>query len=136
MFAVPGSGNYKLQPVYVEDLAEIAINAADSNENLEIDAVGPETFSFNEMVKMIAYTVHPHAKIVHVNARLALSMSGMVGKLVNDVVLTRDEVEGLLANLLVSNTPPTGHTRLSDWLKENADKVGTHYISELAKHNR
>jgi NADH dehydrogenase len=59
-----------------------------------------------------------------------------VGLLLGDVVLTRDEVAGLMANLLISNEPPTGHTRLSDWLAENADRVGTHYASELRRHYR
>lgn len=53
-----------------------------------------------------------------------------------DVVLTRDEVKGLMANLLVSDQPPTATTRLSDWLKENSSWLGTTYMSELKKHFR
>jgi NADH dehydrogenase len=56
--------------------------------------------------------------------------------MVKDVVLTRDEVEGLMENLLVSKNPPTGKTRLSDWLNKNADSIGIRYSSELARHYR
>jgi hypothetical protein len=51
-----------------------------------------------------------------------------------DVVLTRDEVAGLMANLLVSPRPPRGHTALSYWLKWHAETVGTRYASEVARH--
>ena len=60
----------------------------------------------------------------------------MAGYLVSDVMLTRDEVEGLMANLLVSDSPPTGQTRLGDWLNENAESVGARYASELGRHYR
>ena len=63
-------------------------------------------------------------------------MSRLVGLLVRDVVLTRDEVEGLMANLLVSGAEPTGHTRLSSWLKNNKDSLGATYASELSRHYR
>ena len=51
-----------------------------------------------------------------------------------DVVLTPDEVKGLYANLLISNQPPTGRVRLSDWLAENAEWIGRHYMSEVKRH--
>jgi NADH dehydrogenase len=39
---LPGSGKYGIQPVFVEDLAKLAVDAAASDDNVEIDAVGPE----------------------------------------------------------------------------------------------
>ena len=65
-----------------------------------------------------------------------LFRSRLIGRLVNDVMLTREEVDGLMANLLVSKNPPAGKTRLSEWLAENADKVGARYASELGRHFR
>ncbi len=72
--------------------------------------------------------------MLHLPPTMARAMSGILGYFVNDVVLTRDEVEGLAANLLVSSRPPTGTTRLSEWLPRNADRVGTSYASELKRH--
>jgi NADH dehydrogenase len=136
VFAVPGSGDYRMQPVFVEDVAEIAVNAAHRDEDVVVDAVGPDTYTFDELVRLIADKIRSKARIVHVSPALALFFSRMAGYLVNDVMLTRDEVEGLMANLLVSDGPPTGQTRLGDWLDENAESVGAKYASELRRHYR
>lgn len=136
VFAVLGSGDYRLQPVFVEDMAEITVGAGQKDENMILDAVGPEVYTFDELVRLIAKTIHSRARIVHLPPDLALFLSKLVGYIVNDVVLTRDEVEGLMANLLVSEGPPTGHTHLSDWLAENGESVGARYASELNKHYR
>jgi NADH dehydrogenase len=134
VFAVPGSGDYRVQPVFVEDVAEIAVNAAHRNEDAIVDAVGPDTYTFDELVRLIADKIRSKARIVHLSPALALFLSRMAGYLVKDVMLTRDEVEGLMANLLVSDCPPAGQTRLGDWLDENADSVGAKYASELSRH--
>jgi uncharacterized protein YbjT (DUF2867 family) len=136
VFAVPGSGDYRVQPVFVEDVAEIAVGAAHRDEDVIVDAVGPETYTFDELVRLIADKTRRKARIVHVSPALAHFFARMAGHLVNDVMLTRDEVEGLMANLLVSDRPPTGQTRLGDWLDENADSVGAKYASELSRHYR
>lgn len=136
VFAVPGRGDYRLQPVFVEDVAEMAVAAAGREENEVIDAVGPETFTFEELVRLIRRTVRGRARIVHLEPGLALLLAAAVGRLVGDVVLTRDEVEGLMANLLVSDKPSVGRTRLTRWLEENAGTVGRAYASELRRHYR
>jgi NADH dehydrogenase len=120
----------------VEDVAGIAVNAGQSNNNMILDAVGPEIFGYEELIRLIADRVQSKAKIIHLRPGLALFLSKFIGYMVNDVVLTQDEVEGLMANLLVSKNPPTGRTRLSEWLSQNADVVGTYYASELARHYR
>jgi hypothetical protein len=51
-------------------------------------------------------------------------------------VLTRQEVEGLMDELLVSSEPPRGARRLDDWLLANAAGIGAHYASELSRHFR
>ncbi len=136
VFAIPGDGNYQLQPVFVEDVAGIAVNAGQSNDNVIVDAVGPEIFRYEELIRLIADRVQSKAKIIHLRPGLALFLSKFIGYLVNDVVLTRDEVEGLMENLLISKNPPTGKTRLSDWLSQHADTIGTKYASELNRHYR
>jgi uncharacterized protein YbjT (DUF2867 family) len=136
VFPIPGSGEYRLQPVFVEDVARLAVEAGEQDDNLVLDAVGPEIFTFNELVQQIRAVVGSRARLVHLPAGLALFLARLVGFLVRDVVLTHDEVEGLMANLLVSNAPPTGETRLSDWLERNMERAGSRYASELARHYR
>ena len=125
-----------MQPVFVEDVAEIAVNAGVSSDNIILDAVGPEIFRYEELIRLIADRVQSKARIIHLRPGLALFLSKCIGYMVNDVVLTSDEVEGLMANLLVSKNPPTGKTRLSDWLNQHADTIGAHYASELNRHYR
>ncbi len=135
-FVVPGRGDYRLQPVFVEDMAEIVVDAGQQNGNLIIDAVGPEVFRFDDLVSLIAQKIGRSAKIVHLNPGLALVLSRLIGFVVKDVVLTRDEVEGLMSNLLISSAPATGTTSIRAWLAQHAGTVGAKYASELTRHYR
>jgi uncharacterized protein YbjT (DUF2867 family) len=136
LFAIPGSGDYRLQPIFVDDLAEIAVQAGQESQNFIRDTAGPETFSFNELVELLAARVHSQARILHLSPDLALFLSRLVGIALRDVVLTPNEMRGLMANLLVSEDPPMGHTSLSSWLEENGEKLGQRYASELQRHYR
>lgn len=134
VFAIPGSGNYRLQPIYVEDLARIAVQARQSSQNQVIDAVGPDILSFKALIRLIAQAVNSHTWIIHVPPDLGLLLSQGVGVLLNDVLLTRDEVKGLMAELLISNQTPTAQTSIRDWLAANAETCGVAYASELHRH--
>jgi len=134
VFAVIGSGDYRVRPIHVEDEATIAVEAGQKKEDMIIDAVGPEIYTFDELVRLIARKTGRHARIVHVPPLAAYLCSKMIGYLVNDVVLIWDEVVGIQANLLVVDGPSTGETRLSEWLERNADSVGANYASELKRH--
>ena len=136
VFAVPGTGDYRVQPVFVEDVAEIAVQAGHQQEDVIVDAVGPETYTFDELVRLIADRVHSRARIVHLRPGLALFLTKAIGCLVRDVVLTREEIDGLMANLLVSESAATGWTLLSDWLAQNSDLVGARYAPEVSRHFR
>jgi uncharacterized protein YbjT (DUF2867 family) len=133
VFAIPGSGEYRLQPTFVEDLADLVVNAAREAGNIDSDVVGPEIFTFNELVRLLARKVGGTARIVHVPPTIALLCASVIGRIMGDVMLTADEIRGLTANLLVSRESPTAPTRLSDWLAHNAPNVGVRYASELAK---
>lgn len=136
LFAVAGRGNYRVQPVCVEDVAEIAINAAQHNQNIIMDAVGPEIYTFDELVRTIAQKIGSRAKVVHVHPSVVLLVARLIGQLVKDVVLTSDEIKGLMAGLLVSSGRPTGKICFSHWLEHHANTVGTRYASELSRHYR
>jgi uncharacterized protein YbjT (DUF2867 family) len=135
-FAIPERGDYRVQPIFAADLAEIAVNAARDERSVTLDAVGPEIFTFDELVRMIASAVGSKSRIVHVDPRVAVAFARIVGWFVHDVTLTRDEARGLMTNLLVTNSQPNAPTRFSEWLRDNADKIGIAYASELARHFR
>ena len=67
---------------------------------------------------------------------LALFFAQMIGYLVRDVVITRDEIDGLMSDLLVSKGQPMASTSFSDWLEKNAGGVGIRYISGLERQYR
>lgn len=134
VFAIPGKGNYGLQPIFVEDLAALAVAAGHSHENMVMDAVGPETYKYEDLVRLIRSTIGSRSRIVHFTPSLVWLASLILGWLVDDVVLTKDEISGLMANLLISKQPPTGRTSLRVWLQDNADRVGVKYASELRRH--
>jgi NADH dehydrogenase len=133
VFGIFGDGNYRLQPIFVDDLAELAVEAGASLESFVRDATGPETFTYRELVIAIAAAIGRRRPIVSIPPRLGVAVGRLVGKLVGDVVITREEVAGLMQNLLVTNSPPAGHTRLSLWILQNRHSLGRSYSSELAR---
>lgn len=136
IFAIPGSGDYRIQPVFVENVADIAVSAGRQDDNIVLDAVGPETFTFNELVRMIARQTNSRDRILHVRPRLAFFLAKLIGYVVKDVVITRDEIDGLMSSLLVSEGETTAPTLFSEWLDQDADKIGIRYISGLERRYR
>ncbi|MEE9613651.1 MAG: NAD(P)H-binding protein [Thermodesulfobacteriota bacterium] len=133
-FAIPGTGDFRLQPVFGEDVARLAVELAGKEENVVRDAVGPETYSFKELVYLIRKRVKSRALLFSCPPRLAQLLTTMLNPIVGDVILTRDEVDKLGTDTLVSFGPPTCPTRFSAWLEENADWYGVHYASEIKRH--
>jgi len=135
-FPLFGSGKYELQPIYVEDMADLVVQAGQGSDDQLIDAVGPDIYSFKALVELIADKLQRKVLIVPVNPPLAFYLAKLIEPLVGDVLITRQEVEGLMATLLISQQPPTGHTHLAAWLEQHADQVGRQYSSELRRHYR
>lgn len=133
-FFIPGDGSYGIQPVHVEDLADLAVEAVYSSENYVSDAVGPDSYTFKELVKLVGETIGARRPLVSVPPRLALFAAQFISLFVRDVVLTPEEVDGLMANLLVSKEPARGKTYFKDWLDENRNQAGIKYASELKRH--
>jgi NADH dehydrogenase len=133
VFGIFGLGRYRLQPIHVCDLAELAVAQGRSRENVVIDAIGPETFTYRELVKEIERIIGKHRLVLPLPRVLAYLGAWMTGKIMHDVMITWDEVKGLMADLLCTNSPPAGTTRLTDWAREHADTLGKHYASELAR---
>jgi len=133
VFGVFGDGKYKLQPIYVDDLAKLAVKQGQKTENVIIDAIGPETFTYRELISKIGKVIGKKRPVISIPPFIGFCVGSIVGKILGDVTITRDEIEGLMSNLLHTNSKPVGSTRLTDWLKENASTVGVHYANELAR---
>ncbi len=133
VFGVFGDGSYKLQPIFVDDLAALAVDAADSQHDSVVDAIGPETFTYRELVSLIGRAIRRQRPIASISPRLGVAVGRLVGVFVRDVVVTSEEVAGLMQNLLVTSSAPAGTTPLSQWVVQNQDTLGRRYSNELAR---
>ncbi|GCC10284.1 hypothetical protein IPdc08_00307 [archaeon] len=133
VFCVFGDGNYRLQPIYVDDLARLAVEHGTETKNQIIDAIGPETFTYRNLIIEIGKIIGKKRPIISIPDTVGYSLGWIIGKMVGDITITREEIEGLKADLLYTDSQPAGSTRLTDWARENASTLGIRYTSELAR---
>ena len=133
VFGVFGNGEYRLQPIYVDDIAALAVEQGAKRDNVTLDAIGPETFAYRELVKVIGEAIGKKRPIISVPPAVGYLAGWILGKLVGDVMITHEEIKGLMADLLHVDSPPAGTTRLTDWILKHADSLGRKYTSELAR---
>ena len=136
LFVVPGDGRYLVQPIHVDDLARICLQAAHGRSDVTMDAAGPDTMSFEELVRAIRDAVGRRTPILHAPPAAMAALARALGLIVRDVVLTADEIRGLTAGLLVSHQPALGHISFIEWLKEKGPEIGRAYANELDRHFR
>ena len=133
VFGVFGDGTYKLRPMYVDDMAALMMDCGDRNEDLTADAVGPETFTYRELVGTIGEIIGVRRPIVRVPPSLGYAAGRCLNPFVKDVIITREEITGLMRGLLDSRSPPTAPTKLTDWARRNRATLGRRYASEVAR---
>lgn len=136
VFGIFGDGNYKLQPIHVDDLAVLAVGQAMGREgsgNTCINATGPETFTFRELVRTIGKAIGRDRPLISLHPEIGLTVGRLCSLFLNDVLITREEISGLMAGLLATDTPATGTTRLTDWLATHGATLGQKYACELAR---
>jgi NADH dehydrogenase len=136
VFLIAGDGSYRVQPVSAHDLAAIAVGAGAQDEDTAVDAAGAEDYTFAELVRLVGVAVGARRPLLRARPGLVLGLGDVIGRLRRDVVLTRDELAGLTASLLVSHEPPRGRESFREWVAANADGLGRRYVSELARNYR
>lgn len=134
VFTIPGDGRYRIRPIFVEDMAMLIVDAVEQEGNQILDAVGPETYTFEQLVRLIADQLGRRTRVVHVPMAMAYIATRVAGWVVGDVVLTWEEYKGLMAGLLAPEGPSSGETSLRRWLAANREQVGKQYASEVARH--
>lgn len=133
VFGVFGRGDYQLQPIYVDDLAAAAVAQSAPSANEIVEAIGPETFTYRELIQMIAGRLGLRRAVIGVPPAVGYWAGRLIGAMVRDVVITREEIRGLMANRLAVTAPPLGNTKLSAWVEENKRTLGRHYTSEMLR---
>ncbi len=134
VFAVFGSGNYHIQPIHVDDLAALAVDWGQKDSNAKVAAIGPDLFTYRELVNTIGESIGYKRPIMRLPAFLGYFSAWLIGLVMRDVFATKDEIDGLMADLLqAKGNPPTGQISLKIWAKEHKDTLGVYYSSELAR---
>ncbi len=134
VFAIPGDGRYRLQPMHVKDHASLLVEVGSQPADIVADSAGPEVFTFDELVRLLRLAMNLRTLVVHTPPVLALAGAMVAGRLAGDMLLTRHELDDLMCDILVSHEPPRGTTRLTEWLPLHRDEVGRHYASEIKRH--
>jgi uncharacterized protein YbjT (DUF2867 family) len=136
VFAIGGRGDYRVRPIHVDDLARLCTELGGRGDSTTLDAVGPQSLPFREMVTAIRAAAGSHALIVPAPGWLIPPLSGALGAVLRDVLLTREEYDAMADGLADSDAPATGEIRLTDWIAKHGDSLGRTYASELDRHFR
>jgi len=134
VFFVGGTGEYRVRPTHVDDLAGLCLEHAAKTGNHTIDAVGPERPTFLDLVVWIRDAIGARSAIYRLPGELLVLSSTVLGYVLHDVLLTREEYTTMSHGMADSNAAATATTRVSDWLVENSSQLGMRYANELDRH--
>jgi nucleoside-diphosphate-sugar epimerase len=135
-FAIGGNGTYRLRPIHVDDLAALCADLGARKDTVTVDAVGPESVTFRQLVEAIRTAVGSRSVIVPVPGPAISVLASALGALLRDKLLTADEYRSMAAGLADSAAPATGTISVTDWIAEHGDVLGRQYASELDRHFR
>ena len=136
VFAVGGRGDYRIRGIHVEDLARLCVALGSRRDNVTVDAVGPQSLTFRELVDTVRAAVGSHAIVLPVPGPVLTGLSSALGILLRDTLLTREEYQAMTNGLADSDGPATGEIALTDWIAEHGPELGQRYANELDRHFR
>jgi len=136
VFAVGGTGGYRIRPVHIDDLARLCLAAGALDQTYTLDAVGPERPTFYELVCFIKEAIGSRSRVVRVPGALIPPAARVLGWALRDTLLTGDEYRAMADGLADTDGPPTGQVTLTRWITENKDSLGRRYASEIDRHFR
>lgn len=136
IFVIPGDGSYRIQPIFVKDLAQLALRESTEKGTRLINAAGPQVLRYSEIIQLLMQAVGSRARIMYSHPRSAILLARLLGLFLNDVLLTQDELDGLIQERLFVGPDHIDGIRFSDWAANNAHLLGSHYSNELSRHHQ
>jgi uncharacterized protein YbjT (DUF2867 family) len=136
VFAIGGRGDYRVRGIHVDDLARLCVRLGASGETVTMDAVGPQSLTFRELVDAVRAAVGSRAVIVNVPGPALLGLSRVLGLALRDTLLTREEYQAMCDGLADSAAPAAGQIAFTDWVAEHGRDLGRRYANELDRHFR
>jgi len=134
VFAIGGGGDYRIRGIHVDDLARLCVRLGQGLDPIVVDAVGPQTVTFRELVAAVKAAAGSRAVLVAVPGWLIPGMSRVLGLILRDTLLTGDEYHAMADGLADSDAPASGRIVLTDWIAEHAADLGRRYANELKRH--
>jgi uncharacterized protein YbjT (DUF2867 family) len=136
VFAVGGRGEYRIRGIHVEDLARLCVELGTRSDDVTLDAVGPESVTFRQLVDTVRAAVGSHAVVLPVPGSVLTGLSSALSLMLRDTLLTRDEYQAMAIGLADSDAPATGEISLTDWIAKHGPELGRRYANELDRHFR
>jgi nucleoside-diphosphate-sugar epimerase len=136
VFAVGGRGSYRVRGIHVDDLARLCVDLGARSDTVTLDAVGPQSVTFRELVDAVRTAVGSHAIVVPIPGRVLTVLSSAIGMVLRDTLLTGEEYQAMADGLADSDAPTTGTIALTQWIEEHRTGLGRHYANELDRHFR
>jgi len=131
VFGVFGTGRYHIQPVHISDVARVSADQGENKENIVLDVAGPEKYEYRDYVKLIAKSMGVRRMVIPVPPISAWMVGQLVGLFLNDRVITRAEIKGLMRGLMSTDEDPLGVVSFSDWISQNGNTLGTIYQNDM-----
>jgi uncharacterized protein YbjT (DUF2867 family) len=136
VFGIGDGGGYHVRPIHVDDLARLLVELGGRTDNVTVDAVGPDSPTFREMVTAIRAATGSRSLLVPAPGWLIPPLSAVLGAALRDVLLTSEEYRAMAAGLATSDAPSAGQTSLMDWIADHGNELGRVYANELDRHYR
>jgi NADH dehydrogenase len=136
VFGIGDGGGYRLRPIHVDDLARLCVELGGRTDNVTLDAVGPDSPTFREMVTATRAATGSRSLLVPAPGWLIPPLSAVLGAALRDVLLTSEEYRAMAAGLATSDAPSTGQRSLMDWIASHGNELGRTYANELNRHYR
>jgi len=136
VFAIGGRGDYRVRGIHVDDLARLCVRLGAGAGTVTVDAVGPQSLTFREMVDAVRAAVRSRALVVTVPPPALLALSQVLGMVLRDTLLTADEYRAMADGLADSAAPSTGDIVFTDWVAGHDGELGRSYANELDRHFR
>ena len=131
VFGVFGMGNYLIQPVHVKDVARIAVEQGELRDNVTIDVTGKEVYRYKEFIRLMVKSMRLRRLIIPMPPIVGWLFGCVVGVFLQDRVITRAEIRGLMQGLMASEVEPLGVLSFSEWMQEHGNEIGRSYQNDL-----
>ncbi len=131
VFGLFGFGKYQIQPVHISDVARVSVDLGEDSQNVIIDVAGPEKYQYKDYVKLISKSIGVNRIIVPMPPIIGWFVGKAVGLFLDDRVITRAEIKGLMQGLMATNEEPVGKISFSHWISENGKTLGIRYQNDM-----